>query len=148
MLAIAASTLHRSIPTRRCALWHRKTKVQLQNPSADKWGFEFDEAESSVANTGLDTITVPEIVESANGWIDILKIDIEGAERDILTRDCSWIDHVGILIIELHDGMRPGCSQALFRQMTDREFCMISQHENLVLVNEKLLVDFRASQNV
>jgi FkbM family methyltransferase len=53
----------------------------------------------------VDCITVPEIL-SAAGWdeIDLLKVDIEGAER-ALFRDCrAWIGKVGALVAELHDG--------------------------------------------
>jgi len=53
----------------------------------------------------VDCITVPEILVQA-GWdkIDLLKVDIEGAER-ALFRDCgAWIGKVGALVAELHDG--------------------------------------------
>jgi len=53
----------------------------------------------------VDCITVPEILLRM-GWneIDLLKVDIEGAER-ALFRDCrAWIGKVGALVAELHDG--------------------------------------------
>jgi FkbM family methyltransferase len=34
--------------------------------------------------------------------IDLLKIDIEGAEEDLLLEDASWLDHVRALMIEFH----------------------------------------------
>lgn len=37
-----------------------------------------------------------------NADIDLLKIDIEGAERHLLTGDCSWLRRVRALMIEFH----------------------------------------------
>jgi len=37
--------------------------------------------------------------------VDLLKIDIEGAERIVFTGDCEpWLDRVRNIAIELHDG--------------------------------------------
>jgi hypothetical protein len=44
--------------------------------------------------------------------VDILKVDIEGAERDVFST-CDWMDKVKLLAIELHDRVRPGCSDAV-----------------------------------
>jgi FkbM family methyltransferase len=48
--------------------------------------------------------TLDEIVASRGlGRIDILKIDIEGAERDVLRSNPACLSNVGLIIIELHD---------------------------------------------
>jgi hypothetical protein len=44
--------------------------------------------------------------------VDILKIDVEGAEREIFST-CNWMDKVKLLAIELHDRDWPGCSDAV-----------------------------------
>ncbi len=51
--------------------------------------------------------------------IDVLKIDIEGSEIEVLRSAPSWIEHVGVILIELHDRFRPGCTQALDRALAD-----------------------------
>ena len=49
--------------------------------------------------------------------IDILKIDIEGAEKDVFEGDVdSWLPKTGMLGVELHDRMREGCACAFFPQ--------------------------------
>ena len=45
--------------------------------------------------------------------IDILKVDIEGAEKEVFSDTSKWIDRVGSLIVETHDHMKPGCSQSV-----------------------------------
>jgi len=44
--------------------------------------------------------------------IDLLKIDIEGAEKEVFEA-CDWMDNVQCLMIELHDRFKPGCSEAV-----------------------------------
>ncbi len=45
--------------------------------------------------------------------IDILKIDIEGAEKTVLDEDPGWLGNVGVLAGELHDGLDSDCSRVL-----------------------------------
>jgi hypothetical protein len=44
--------------------------------------------------------------------IDLLKIDIEGAEKEVF-EVCDWMGDVHSLMIELHDRFKPGCSEAV-----------------------------------
>jgi len=38
--------------------------------------------------------------------VDLLKVDIEGAERQLLRGDVSWLDRVSALAIEFHGDSR------------------------------------------
>jgi len=52
------------------------------------------------------SITMTQLLEfiKSNGYntIDLIKMDIEGAELDIITRDSEWLDHTKALVMELH----------------------------------------------
>ena len=64
---------------------------------------------------GIDVpaLTVAEILDKENvGKIDVLIIDIEGAERLILKDSPGWLAKVNLLLVELHEGY----SQDQFRQ--------------------------------
>jgi hypothetical protein len=50
--------------------------------------------------------------ETGLSTIDLLKIDIEGAEKDVF-QDCAWIKNVRVIAIELHDRVRPGCQSTV-----------------------------------
>ena len=57
--------------------------------------------------TGIDvrTVTVDEILTSEEiTVIDVMKIDIEGAEKLILRGSPDWLKKVNLLLIELHEG--------------------------------------------
>ena len=44
--------------------------------------------------------------------IDILKIDIEGSEKEVFEASKTWIDKVTVVMAEVHDSLKPGCNQA------------------------------------
>jgi hypothetical protein len=66
------------------------------------------------------------MVEMNIGSIDLLKVDIEGAEKEVF-EDCDWMQHVGCLVIELHDRSKPGCSAAV--NSVTREFTSLQRGE-------------------
>ena len=72
-----------------------------------KWTFRVREGDGCRALT-LATLMREVGIET----VDILKVDIEGAECDIFSK-CDWMDKVKLLAIELHDRARPGCSDAV-----------------------------------
>jgi hypothetical protein len=58
-------------------------------------------------------ITVPSLLDAYGiGHVDIFKIDIEGAEKELFEHCEAWIARVDALIVELHDRMKPGCSDS------------------------------------
>jgi FkbM family methyltransferase len=66
----------------------------------------------------------------------LLKVDIEGAEKDLFDGDNDAINRFPLIIVEPHDWLMPGqhTSQEFFRfhAATGREFCM--KHENVASV--------------
>jgi len=56
----------------------------------------------------VETRRIPEILD-ALGWrrVDLLKMDIEGMERDILADGSDWLARVGLIALELHQNTSP-----------------------------------------
>ena len=46
--------------------------------------------------------------------VDILKIDIERAEKEVFADTSSWIEKVDAIIVELRERMKPGCLRSFF----------------------------------
>jgi len=65
----------------------------------------------------IEAIGVEELLdESGIQTLDLLKMDIEGGERDVFTLAPErWLHRVRMIMVELHDRYRPGCSAALER---------------------------------
>lgn len=56
----------------------------------------------SSSENGIASITMLQLLEGINN-IDLLKIDIEGAEENLLLKNNQWLDKVDNIIVELHD---------------------------------------------
>ncbi len=84
----------------------------VSDAEADHNAFQFELA-SGGATRG---ITIDEIVaqfERQQGATPFLiKIDIEGFERDLFSQNTGWLDNFCVLFIELHDYMLPGQSNS------------------------------------
>ena len=60
-------------------------------------------------------ITVDKVLEDFDlPQIDILKIDIEGAEKEVFSDTSAWIDRVDAIIIELHERYKRGCNRSFY----------------------------------
>jgi len=73
--------------------------------------------------------------------LDILKLDVETAEKQIFTSNYeSWLGKCKYIIIELHDIMLKGCSQTFFNAIHQSigNYSMYIKGENIVIVNEDL----------
>ena len=93
-------------------LWFRSAKLKIINPEAEPWAFIVEETDDADP-FGISTIGVDDIIKMRGAErIDILKVDIEGGERDLF-QCADWIKHVRCLAIELHDHIKPGCHQAV-----------------------------------
>jgi FkbM family methyltransferase len=101
-------------------LWSRATRLAIADPGAAANAFRVVEAPDGP----IPALGVADILERAGAArIDILKIDIEGAELEVFAEGSAcWLDRVEVLLVELHDGMRPGCVEALERALQGRPF--------------------------
>lgn len=136
-----------NVTTVAAALWHRTADLVIDNPQAAPWAFRVREAEPSDDAPPLRGITLPEILASALGpaaveaRIDLLKIDIEGAEMDVFARPVPWLDRVDVLVIELHDRLRPGCEEAVRSRLPPETFDHSVRGVNAVFLRRDTHVD-------
>lgn len=82
--------------------------------------------------------SIPEIMQ-AMGWqeIDVLKLDIEGAEKLLFTQNTAdWIHRVRCVIFEVADHESPGMTQAIYGAISDHRFRSTICGENLILIRD------------
>jgi FkbM family methyltransferase len=99
----------------KAALWNTATRLSLFDAGTGNWGFQTRQAEDSAGSSAsVEAITVSSLMQTYSlDRIDLLKIDIEGAEKEVF-EDCDeWIDKVGVLMVELHDRFKPGCADSV-----------------------------------
>ena len=104
----------------QAALWNKNEEIDLVDPGAGNWGFMTFGSGSLERPRGdlrhkVRGMTVDRIMHDyALDRIDILKVDIEGAEREVFQDPSAWLDRVDALIIELHDRVKPGCGLSFY----------------------------------
>lgn len=103
----------------KAALWHTNTRVDLFDPGLGPWGYVVDGGASDAPGTWrqrTDAVTLDTVMQTYGlDRIDLLKMDIEGSEREVLAEAGPWIDRVDALVVELHDRKKPGCTAAFER---------------------------------
>ncbi len=115
---------YRGIESVRAALWHQDGAVRiLSDPTDSKWGFQVEPALADDPQ-GIPAISLSSLVrERGLETIDILKLDIEGAEKEILGPDArSWLPRVRVVLVELHEEMVPGITEHVCHLMRELGF--------------------------
>jgi FkbM family methyltransferase len=117
------------------ALWNRDGEISLAAPSAldcacCKVGFVVSEGKG-VPVRGITMRTL--MKEAQIHSIDVLKVDIEGAEKEVF-ESCDWIENVRCLMIELHDRLKPGSSAAV--NSVTRDFVTSQSGETTVYLRK------------
>lgn len=111
-------------------LWFEKTFLKIHDSKAGSWAFE-TRIPKKGEKTDVETVTIPELIRNFKlTQIDLLKIDIEGAEFELFKNQAEdWLPFVRMIMIETHDTMRPGCSDLIdqvispfsFKKFTTKE---------------------------
>lgn len=90
------------------AIWHKNTALQLEPSKTGSWGYTVTEGK------GIAGRTIPRLMDLYFvDRIDLMKMDIEGAEKILFEHPCPWLSKVVTLIIETHDDKVPGCLKAV-----------------------------------
>lgn len=89
------------------AIWHRAAMLKVNTTFRDgkNWSFTVEETAEAECET-VDAISIHDIAKKNNwSFIDLLKIDIEGAERYLFQNNHfkTFLPKVKCLVIEIHD---------------------------------------------
>jgi FkbM family methyltransferase len=95
------------VTTLCAAVWSHGTRLSLSRGTyrdGREWATQVRECsggeKANVAAVDIGSL----LSERAFEHIDILKVDIEGAEKQLFAESChTWIDKVSMIVIELHD---------------------------------------------
>jgi len=117
------------------AVWYKKGKLQIKNPEAEKWAFQMSESTDKTPLVTTDALTVDDLLAmSGENTIGILKLDIEGAEIELCSSNYeNWLEKTGVIVIELHDRLREGCSEAFNKAVSRYDFQRTQRGEHTIL---------------
>ena len=128
-----------NVIARNEALGSRVETATLSDRNTGEWGF-------TVVKNPLDcpapqalhdtlTTTIPQLLRAVGkGGIDLLKLDIEGAERDLFINQPEWVSATSVIHAELHDRIQPGCQNA---------FTTATLGRKTVTIGKKIMISSR-----
>ena len=122
-------------------LFNKKSFFKIEDPYHATNSFVIKEVTSG-ENYDIESITIDEILNSKNeDNIDILKIDIEGAEKDLFEKNYeNWLPKVKIIMVETHDRMIPNCSYSVMKAVNDYNFILYTTTEGTLIYYNMSLI--------
>jgi FkbM family methyltransferase len=109
---------YRNVEIINAALWGENCELDIFDPQEGHSAFR-TKSESPTGIAGpkkVRGVTVDRLMQELGiEFVDLLKIDIEGAELEVFADPVRWIDRVGTIAIELHEWLRPGCEASVNR---------------------------------
>lgn len=123
----------------QAAVWHSDMRLDLRTTDdaghpLGEWGVQTLAATGAATGAGggdggVAGLSIPTLLARyAIGTIDLLKVDIEGAELELFAPGCeAWLPRVGCVVVETHERFRPGSddtvTQALAALFVEQEPC-------------------------
>ncbi|MBO9198831.1 MULTISPECIES: FkbM family methyltransferase [Niastella] len=116
------------------AIWYSEKKLGIFDSGLGEYGFRVVDGNQKQVGS-VDAITMDDIISKYGlQTIDILKIDIEGAEKELFTYNYeNWLPKVRCIVIELHDTFHPGCATAFFKAISTRQFDIFCKGEDIII---------------
>jgi len=114
-------------------------RLNLIDPGEGEWGYRTVAEDSG---TPVPACAAAELVAEKvrAGYAPfIAKIDIEGGEEELFSRNVDWVDLFPLLIIELHDWLLPrsGSSRNFLRCMAERNRDFVYIGENIFSIQNE-----------
>ena len=82
----------------QAAAWWEETRLSYTREAGDEWGFAIGER----GDHEVATVTLVDLIEKY-GPVDFIKMDIEGAEREVLSKNTAWASAVRSIQVEIHE---------------------------------------------
>lgn len=133
-------TGHPNIKANCMGLWNKDVYLSIMNPTGPSSSFMV--TETNPDNPDAIPAESVETIMRGEQWdtIDLLKIDIEGSEKEVFEQNYEyWLPKTKAIYLELHDQMKKGCSKSVFAAISKYNFSFSISDENLVFINEDLL---------
>jgi len=109
----------------RAALWNKNQDLYSSATLPGHHAYQVREQQVSKHDTTCNSVRGLSLqglmADFGIQHIDLLKVDIEGSEKEVFHDSASWIGNVGVIAIEIHDWMRSGCGESVYAATSDFE---------------------------
>ncbi|NSL89847.1 FkbM family methyltransferase [Chitinophaga solisilvae] len=130
----ANTAVYPNVTAIQAGLWNKQCHLQVIKEGLEDWSFQVQETDD--CSSSFPAISINDIMTMYQ-WphIDIVKLDVEGAEEKIFASNFEWLAKTRVLIIELHDKLLPGSSNTFRAAMQQYDFTESRLGENLIFRN-------------
>ncbi len=106
-------------------VWNKTANLQITPGAKGAWSFTVKEVNYEDGNT-IKAISIEDIMKMFSlKKIDLLKIDIEGSEKEVFAEGSEyWLPQVKTIILELHDSVKKGCTQSLINALKNYDYAL------------------------
>lgn len=123
------------------ALWSHRTRLQLANAGEKSWALRFTASDGERASVSepepasVQAMGIDEVSEFCLAGVpfDLVKIDIEGAEKAVFAAGGRWLEQAQSIVVECHDRLVPGCEATVLQAAGSHHFTSHRSGEYLVL---------------
>ena len=143
---IKKNTKNLSVESQKKALWYCPEQLIFERDFREgkEWSIQVKEIDESVSEgiITVNAVSLSQIIsEMSLEIIDLLKIDIEGAERFVLNEkyDLSYLEKVRCIAVEIHDEYN--IRENIYHLLQKKNFTLFESGELTIALNRRLLLD-------
>jgi FkbM family methyltransferase len=122
------------------AIWSSNTYIKIVNDFKDQLDWSFRVEETKDLND-IKAFSINHLIKECNiEYLDILKIDIEGSEKEIFntkTSDLSFLRITKCIVMEIHDQFN--CRIDIYNVLDDYGFTYFNEGELTICINSNLV---------
>jgi FkbM family methyltransferase len=131
---------YKNILPRFGGIWNKDAYLKLKGTCCGECGYLFEETSEPSLIKAYSIETLLNKFAPSFKKIDILKIDIEGSEKELFSSNFNkWLNKTKILILEVHDKIKPGCQESIDKALKNYNYKLKLKGENrfYFIKNEK-----------
>jgi FkbM family methyltransferase len=119
-------------------IWNKEVSLQVIDQGYGEWGLMVKEVAPGTAGS-FDAVSIAGIMKQyAIPQLDVIKLDVEGAEEFIFADHYhEWIPKTKMMIIELHERMKPRSADNFWKAMSNYSFSKKQIGENIIFINQQ-----------
>ena len=115
------------------ALWSETTPLKITDRGTGHWGFKVTPTKTGEAHDVMGYSMNDLLTQIRVSSADFVKLDIEGSEYQLFTRHPdTWLPQVNTMLIELHERIAPGCTEAVLQALPAADWDQSDKGEKLL----------------
>jgi FkbM family methyltransferase len=113
------------------AIWKDSGRLVLDETVGEEWRTKVRAGEPHQAGS-VEAFTIPQLIARGWGKVDLLKVDVEGGEREIFGPGAKeWLPQIRNVVIELHG---QECSDRFFNALAGYDYQLVRSEKDALPV--------------